>query len=70
MTSESSSGPLAGLRVVDLSRVLAGPWSSQMLGDLGAEICKIEQPDGSNDAAYYLCCNRNQQSLAIDTART
>lgn len=75
------SGPLAGLRVLDLSRVLAGPWSSQMLGDLGAEVFKIEQPgpgddtrrwgppfldDGSGDAAYYLCCNRNKRALAVD----
>ena len=78
------SGPLAGLRVLDLSRVLAGPWSSQMLGDLGAEVLKIEQPgpgddtrrwgppfldDGSGDAAYYLCCNRNKRALAVDFSR-
>lgn len=77
-------GPLAGLKVLDLSRVLAGPWATQMLGDLGAEVFKIEQPgkgddtrhwgppfldDGSNDAAYYLAINRNKQSLAIDLAQ-
>jgi len=77
------SGPLAGLRVLDLSRVLAGPWSTQILGDLGAEVIKIEQPgqgddtrrwgppfldDGSRDAAYYLCANRNKQSVAINLA--
>jgi crotonobetainyl-CoA:carnitine CoA-transferase CaiB-like acyl-CoA transferase len=75
---------LAGLRVLDLSRVLAGPWASQILGDLGAEVFKIEQPgqgddtrrwgppflnDGSRDSAYYLCANRNKQSLAIDLAQ-
>jgi crotonobetainyl-CoA:carnitine CoA-transferase CaiB-like acyl-CoA transferase len=85
MISNPAPGPLAGLRVLDLSRVLAGPWASQMLGDLGAEILKIEQPgvgddtrrwgppfvpDGSNDSAYYLCCNRNKQSLAIDIGRS
>ena len=76
---------LAGLRVLDLSRVLAGPWASQILGDLGAEVWKIEKPgkgddtrgwgppfldDGSDapDAAYYLCCNRNKMSVAVDFA--
>jgi len=83
METETPTGPLAGMRVLDLSRVLAGPWASQILGDLGATVFKIEQPgagddtrkwgppflqDGSNDAAYYLCCNRNKQSLAIDLA--
>lgn len=76
-------GPLAGLRVLDLSRVLAGPWCAQILGDLGAEVTKIEQPgqgddtrrwgppfldDGSRDSAYYLCANRNKRSAAINLA--
>lgn len=80
---QQPSGPLAGLRVLDLSRVLAGPWSTQILGDLGAEVVKVEQPgqgddtrrwgppflnDGSNDAAYYLCANRNKRSIAVDLA--
>ncbi len=84
MEPETQTGALAGLRVLDLSRVLAGPWASQILGDLGATVFKIEQPaagddtrrwgppfldDGSQDAAYYLCCNRNKRSLAIDLAR-
>jgi len=78
-----ATGPLAGLKVLDLSRVLAGPWCAQILGDLGAEVIKIEQPgqgddtrrwgppflqDGSNDAAYYLCANRNKRSVAINLA--
>lgn len=78
-----STGPLAGIKVLDLSRVLAGPWSTQILGDLGAEVIKIEQPgqgddtrrwgppfldDGSKDAAYYLCANRNKKSAAINLA--
>ena len=78
------SGPLAGLKVLDLSRVLAGPWSTQILGDLGAEVTKVEQPgqgddtrrwgppflpDGSRDSAYYLCANRNKRSVAIDLAK-
>lgn len=76
-------GPLAGLVVLDLSRVLAGPWCSQILGDLGAEVIKVEQPgqgddtrrwgppfldDGSRDSAYYLCANRNKRSIAVDLA--
>jgi len=79
----SNTGPLAGIRVLDLSRVLAGPWCTQILGDLGAEVIKVEQPgqgddtrrwgppflpDGSGDAAYYLCANRNKHSVAINLA--
>lgn len=78
-------GALAGVKVLDLSRVLAGPWATQMLGDLGAEVLKIEQPgqgddtrrwgppalaDDSGDSAYYLCANRNKRSLAIDLAQS
>ncbi|WP_230461456.1 CaiB/BaiF CoA transferase family protein [Sphingobium sp. CAP-1] len=78
-----ATGPLAGMKVLDLSRVLAGPWCTQILGDLGAEVIKIEQPgqgddtrrwgppfleDGSKDAAYYLCANRNKKSVAINLA--
>ncbi|WP_076073118.1 CaiB/BaiF CoA transferase family protein [Sphingomonas montana] len=81
--SAAPTGPLAGLRVLDLSRVLAGPWSTQILGDLGADVIKVEQPgqgddtrrwgppflaDGSHDSAYYLCANRNKRSVAIDMA--
>lgn len=81
--SDKPSGPLAGLKILDLSRVLAGPWSTQILGDLGAEVFKIEQPgqgddtrrwgppflqDGSRDSAYYLCANRNKHSIAINIA--
>ena len=83
MQEDTPTGPLAGLKVLDLSRVLAGPWCTQILGDLGAEVFKIEQPgqgddtrrwgppflpDGSRDSAYYLCCNRNKQSIAINIA--
>ncbi len=71
-------GPLAGLRVLDASRVLAGPYCGQVLGDLGAEVIKIERP-GSGDetrgwgppfvgplSAYFLSCNRNKRSLTLD----
>jgi crotonobetainyl-CoA:carnitine CoA-transferase CaiB-like acyl-CoA transferase len=77
--------PLSGVRVLDLSRVLAGPWASQLLGDFGAEVIKIERPgqgdetrhwgppfiqsSGESTAAYYLCANRNKQSVAIDWHR-
>jgi len=70
--------PLAGLRVLDLSRVLAGPYATQLLGDLGAEVWKIERP-GSGDetrawgppfvgeaSAYFLSVNRNKRSAALD----
>ena len=70
--------PLEGLHVLDLSRVLAGPYATQILGDLGAEVWKIERP-GSGDetrawgppfvdgtSAYYLSVNRNKKSVALD----
>jgi len=78
------SGPLSHVKVLDLSRVLAGPWSTQMLGDLGADITKIERPNrgddtrawgppfitnpdgGEGDAGYFLCTNRNKNTLQID----
>lgn len=82
------SGPLHGIRVLDLSRVLAGPSCTQMLGDLGADIIKIEKPgegddtrkwgppylkdaDGADttESAYYLSCNRNKRSVAIDITK-
>ena len=74
-------GALDGVRVLDLSRVLAGPWSTQILADLGAEVIKIEKPgagddtrgwgppfvDGpGSDAAYFTCANRNKRSVAVD----
>ena len=83
MSEPQATGPLAGITVLDLSRVLAGPWCSQVLGDLGADVIKVEQPgqgddtrkwgppfldDGSRDAAYYLCANRNKRSVAINIA--
>ncbi len=70
--------PLAGIKVLDLSRVLAGPWATMTLGDLGAEIWKIENPvDGDETrswappaykgtSTYYLAVNRNKASLAVD----
>jgi crotonobetainyl-CoA:carnitine CoA-transferase CaiB-like acyl-CoA transferase len=71
--------PLFGIRVLDLSRVLAGPLSAMILGDLGADVLKIERPgigddsrawgppfDSRGESAYYLCCNRNKLSVAAN----
>lgn len=75
-------GALHGVKVLDLSRVLAGPWATQMLGDLGADVVKVERPgvgddtrawgppwlegDESRMSAYFTCANRNKRSVAID----
>ncbi len=69
---------LQGLKIVDLTRVLAGPYCSMILGDLGAEVIKIEAPGGSDEtrkwgppfkkgvSAYYLCANRNKKSMTLN----
>jgi crotonobetainyl-CoA:carnitine CoA-transferase CaiB-like acyl-CoA transferase len=74
----SRSLPLAGLRVLDLTQVLAGPFCTMMLGDLGADVVKVERPgegDGSRrwgppfegaESAYFMQVNRNKRSIAID----
>jgi crotonobetainyl-CoA:carnitine CoA-transferase CaiB-like acyl-CoA transferase len=73
--------PLSGVRVVDLSRVLAGPYCTMVLADLGADVIKVERPGGGDEtrtwgppfvggeAAYYLSVNRGKRSCAIDLAR-
>jgi crotonobetainyl-CoA:carnitine CoA-transferase CaiB-like acyl-CoA transferase len=70
--------PLAGVRVLDLSRVLAGPWCAMTLGDLGAEVIKVEHPQrgddtrdwglrvGRTETAYFNSVNRNKRSIALD----
>ncbi len=70
--------PLEGIRVLDLSRVLAGPFATQLLGDLGAEIIKVEAPGrgdetrswgppfADGEAAYYLSVNRNKKSITVN----
>jgi crotonobetainyl-CoA:carnitine CoA-transferase CaiB-like acyl-CoA transferase len=71
--------PLRGLKVLELARILAGPWAGQLLADLGAQVVKVERPDAGDDtrhwgppfaadgaAAYFHACNRGKQSVAID----
>ena len=71
--------PLAGLKVVELARILAGPWAGQLLADLGAEVVKVERPGTGDDtrqwgppfapdgaSAYFHSCNRGKSSVAID----
>jgi crotonobetainyl-CoA:carnitine CoA-transferase CaiB-like acyl-CoA transferase len=76
-----AQGPLAGVRVLDASRVLAGPYCGQVLGDLGAEVLKVERPGTGDEtrgwgppfagdlSAYYLSCNRNKRGLTLDLSR-
>src|SRR5436853_1033914 len=73
-------GPLAGIRVLDLTRILAGPLCTMMLGDMGAEVIKVEPPDRGDDtrqwgppfvageSTYYLSINRNKRSLTLNLA--
>jgi crotonobetainyl-CoA:carnitine CoA-transferase CaiB-like acyl-CoA transferase len=76
------SGPLDGVKVLDMSRVLAGPWAGQLLGDYGADVVKVEKPlqgdetrqwgppwfetGAGREAAYFLCANRAKRSLTLD----
>jgi crotonobetainyl-CoA:carnitine CoA-transferase CaiB-like acyl-CoA transferase len=73
------SGPLAGLLVADFSRVLAGPYCTMLLGDLGADVVKVESPAGDDTrhwvppsrgdtGTYYLAINRNKRSIVLDLA--
>jgi crotonobetainyl-CoA:carnitine CoA-transferase CaiB-like acyl-CoA transferase len=73
----STQGPLAGLLVADFSRILAGPYASMLLADMGAEVVKVESPGGDDTrtwmppvrderSTYYLAINRNKRSIALD----
>lgn len=87
--TDTGAKALEGVKVLDLSRVLAGPWCTQILADFGADVIKIEDPNGGDDtrkwgppnlppepgqsepgrSAYYLCCNRNKRSIAVNIAK-
>ena len=73
--------PLKGIKVLELARILAGPWAGQTLADLGAEVIKVESPagddtrrwgppfierEGDRSAAYFHSCNRGKRSIALD----
>jgi crotonobetainyl-CoA:carnitine CoA-transferase CaiB-like acyl-CoA transferase len=71
------AGPLEGVKILELTAVVLGPWACQMLGDMGAEVIKVEPPYGDsnrtlgasrndNMSALYLTCNRNKRSLILD----
>jgi CoA:oxalate CoA-transferase len=73
----SAAGPLAGVTVVDLTRVLAGPYCTMVLADLGARVIKVEPPGRGDDArhfgpfvkgksAYFMSLNRGKESIALD----
>ena len=82
-TGPLPTGPLRGLRVFDLTRVLAGPTCAQMLADLGADVIKIERPGagddtrgfappympGTQESAYFIGVNRNKRSVTLDIAQ-
>src|SRR3982751_4523895 len=74
---ETMPGPLAGVRILDCTTVVLGPWAAQQLGDLGADVVKIEPPEGDTTrqlgparnpgmAAFYLGCNRSKRSIVLD----
>jgi formyl-CoA transferase len=81
-TSDRKTGPLAGLSVIDLSRALAGPYASMMLADAGADVIKVERPEGGDDSrgwgppfvgegadresGYFLAVNRSKRSVTLD----
>ncbi|CAM4129681.1 CaiB/BaiF CoA-transferase family protein [Vreelandella rituensis] len=83
MNDTSTPKPLAGVKVLDLSRVLAGPWCGQLLADMGADVIKVERPGsgddtrhwgppwlpGTRESAYYLSANRGKRSVTVDMAK-
>src|SRR5579859_3424014 len=79
MAADTRPGPLDGLLVADFSRVLAGPYCTMLLADLGADVVKVESPAGDDTrhwvpptrgdiGTYYLAINRNKRSIVLDFA--
>src|SRR6266496_151746 len=78
MVSDKPHGPLTGVTVLDLTRVLSGPYCTMQLADMGARVIKIEHPDGGDDtrhwsppfvggeSTYFLSINRNKESVTLD----
>jgi len=77
----TNSGPLAGIKILDFTHVLSGPFGSAMLGDLGADIIKIESPLGDStrlamppdlngESSYFFCVNRNKRSMVLDLKKS
>jgi crotonobetainyl-CoA:carnitine CoA-transferase CaiB-like acyl-CoA transferase len=77
MEADAKDQPLSGIRVLDLTQFLSGPYATQILADLGADIIKLEPPQGDpiravpphfvgEDSVYYLCINRNKRCIAVD----
>src|SRR5690606_14762327 len=75
--SAGGAGPLSGVQVLDLSRVLAGPYCTMVLADLGADVVKVERPDEGDqtrawppfvagESAYFMSVNRGKRSIAVD----
>ncbi len=82
MNESLTNGPLSGIRVIDHTTALAGPYCTQLLGDLGADVIKIERPDGGDqsrgwgppfvggESAYFLGTNRNKRGMTLNLAST
>ena len=71
------SGPLSGVKILEMTSVVLGPWACQILADMGADVIKVEPPKGDSNrtlgayrnpsmAALYLTCNRNKRSIVLD----
>ena len=81
MNINKTNGPIEGIKIIDMSRVLGGPYCTQLLGDLGASIIKLEPPQGDEtrdwgppfkdgEAAYFMGVNRNKDSISLDISKS